>query len=163
MTASTQDMRSTLIVNFMNLIARWRCGINEGARNGTASRGRLVPIGFGVVGAVLLLAEHRMHVLPFQPWLILAACPLMHVFMHRGHGGHEDHPGTGAQRRTADRNVDKAYRAQRERRLATAGPYARIRHPQYVGFILIMLGFLVQWPTLVALAMFPVLVTMYVL
>lgn len=27
------------------------------------------------------------------------------------------------------------------------GPYARIRHPQYAGFILIMLGFLVQWPT----------------
>jgi methanethiol S-methyltransferase len=46
-------------------------------------------------------------------------------------------------------------------RLATAGPYARIRHPQYVGFI--MFGFLVQWPTLMTLVMFPVLVTMYAL
>ena len=55
------------------------------------------------------------------------------------------------------------YHAQRLHRLATAGPYARIRHPQYVGFVLIMLGFLVQWPTIVTLVMFPILVTMYVL
>jgi len=55
------------------------------------------------------------------------------------------------------------YHAQRMHRLATAGPYARIRHPQYVGFVLIMLGFLLQWPTLVTLVMFPMLVTMYVL
>jgi protein-S-isoprenylcysteine O-methyltransferase Ste14 len=48
-------------------------------------------------------------------------------------------------------------------RLATAGLYARIRHPQYVGFVLIMFGFLVQWPTLVTLIMFPILVTMYAL
>lgn len=37
-----------------------------------------------------------------------------------------------------------------------------MRHPQYVGFLLIMLGFLFQWPTLLTLAMFPVLVWMYV-
>lgn len=55
------------------------------------------------------------------------------------------------------------YHAQRAHRLATSGPYARIRHPQYVGFVLVMLGFLVQWPTLVTLVMFPILVTMYVL
>src|SRR5262245_43562466 len=54
------------------------------------------------------------------------------------------------------------YRAQRERRLATTGPYARVRHPQYVGFLLILLGFLFQWPTLLTLAMFPVLALMYV-
>ena len=52
--------------------------------------------------------------------------------------------------------------AQRQRGLATTGPYARIRHPQYAGFVLIMLGFLVQWPTLLTLTMFPVLVWMYV-
>ena len=51
--------------------------------------------------------------------------------------------------------------AQREQRLATTGAYARVRHPQYTGFILIMLGFLVQWPTLLTLLMFPVLVYMY--
>jgi protein-S-isoprenylcysteine O-methyltransferase Ste14 len=54
------------------------------------------------------------------------------------------------------------YRAQRDHLLATTGPYARMRHPQYVGFVLIMVGFLLQWPTLVTVVMFPILVTMYV-
>jgi protein-S-isoprenylcysteine O-methyltransferase Ste14 len=53
------------------------------------------------------------------------------------------------------------YQAQRARRLATTGPYAYVRHPQYVGFVSIMLGFLLQWPTLVTLIMFPILVYMY--
>jgi protein-S-isoprenylcysteine O-methyltransferase Ste14 len=53
------------------------------------------------------------------------------------------------------------YEAQRAHRLAAAGPYARIRHPQYIGFVVIMTGFLVQWPTLVTLAMYPILVYMY--
>lgn len=57
---------------------------------------------------------------------------------------------------------DVLYRAQRENRLAVTGPYARIRHPQYVGFVLVMFGFLVQWPTLLTLLMFPILVAMYV-
>ena len=54
------------------------------------------------------------------------------------------------------------YEAQRTRRLAISGPYARVRHPQYIGFVLIMSGFLLQWLTLVTLAMFPILVYMYV-
>lgn len=54
------------------------------------------------------------------------------------------------------------YHAQRRHSLATVGPYAKIRHPQYVGFVLIMLGSLLQWPTLLTSAMFPVLVLMYV-
>ncbi len=54
------------------------------------------------------------------------------------------------------------YAAQRHHKLATSGAYARVRHPQYAGFILIMTGFLFQWPTLVTLAMFPILVFMYV-
>ena len=53
------------------------------------------------------------------------------------------------------------YAAQRTHRLATTGPYARVRHPQYIGFVLIMTGFLLQWPTLITLAMFPVLAFMY--
>jgi protein-S-isoprenylcysteine O-methyltransferase Ste14 len=53
------------------------------------------------------------------------------------------------------------YRAQRSKSLAATGPYARMRHPQYVGFVLIMIGFLIQWPTLLTLAMFPILVFMY--
>lgn len=51
--------------------------------------------------------------------------------------------------------------AQQKRELATTGPYARIRHPQYAGFIAVMFGFLLQWPTLLTVAMFPVLVVMY--
>lgn len=54
------------------------------------------------------------------------------------------------------------YAAQREHCLATTGPYARVRHPQYDAFVVIMIGFLLQWPTLVTLAMFPVLVWVYV-
>ena len=54
------------------------------------------------------------------------------------------------------------YDAQQKRALAMAGPYSYVRHPQYVSFILVMLGFLVQWPTLLTLAMFPVLTAMYV-
>jgi len=53
------------------------------------------------------------------------------------------------------------YRAQRTRTLATTGPYARLRHPQYDGFVLILLGFLLQWPTAVTLVMFPILLMMY--
>jgi methanethiol S-methyltransferase len=53
------------------------------------------------------------------------------------------------------------FEAQRRHTLATTGIYARIRHPQYAGFVLIMFGFLLQWPTLLTLAMFPVLVIMY--
>jgi len=55
------------------------------------------------------------------------------------------------------------YDAQQAHSLATTGPYSYVRHPQYVGFVLVMLGFLVQWPTVLTLAMFPVLVVMYVL
>ena len=53
------------------------------------------------------------------------------------------------------------YQAQRSSRLAVTGPYAKIRHPQYVGFVLILIGFLLQWPTLLTLLMFPILLVMY--
>lgn len=53
------------------------------------------------------------------------------------------------------------YQAQRTHTMATTGLYAYLRHPQYVGFILILFGFLLQWPTLLTLLMFPVLVWMY--
>lgn len=54
------------------------------------------------------------------------------------------------------------WKAQRHRKLATTGIYARMRHPQYVAFIAIMFGFLLQWPTLPTLLMFPILTYMYV-
>lgn len=54
------------------------------------------------------------------------------------------------------------YDAQQQHRLAASGIYSHIRHPQYDGFIAVMFGFLLQWPTLLTLMMFPILVFMYV-
>ena len=53
------------------------------------------------------------------------------------------------------------YEAQKAHRLATTGPYAYVRHPQYAGFVVIMVGFLLQWPTFATLLMFPVLLVVY--
>lgn len=53
------------------------------------------------------------------------------------------------------------FRAQKEGRVADAGIYAYVRHPQYVCFVFIMLGFLIQWPTIPTLVMFPILVVTY--
>ncbi|WP_297504996.1 isoprenylcysteine carboxylmethyltransferase family protein [Ferrovum sp.] len=53
------------------------------------------------------------------------------------------------------------YYAQRQNRVATSGPYAYVRHPQYMAFIIIMFGFLLQWPTLITVIMFPVLMVVY--
>jgi hypothetical protein len=41
-----------------------------------------------LVAAFFLLAEHRTHLLGVLPYLLLLACPLMHLFHHHGHGGH---------------------------------------------------------------------------
>jgi protein-S-isoprenylcysteine O-methyltransferase Ste14 len=46
--------------------------------------------------------------------------------------------------------------------LATTGPYALVRHPQYSGFVLVMTGFLFMWPTLLTLIMFPIMVVVYI-
>ncbi len=54
------------------------------------------------------------------------------------------------------------HRAQQNRSLAVTGWYARCRHPQYVAFIVIMFGFLLQWPTIPTVVMFPILVVVYV-
>ncbi|MCB0362319.1 MAG: isoprenylcysteine carboxylmethyltransferase family protein [Bdellovibrionales bacterium] len=51
--------------------------------------------------------------------------------------------------------------AQQSHQLATTGIYSKIRHPQYIGFVAIMLGFLLMWPTLLTLIMFPILLYMY--
>lgn len=51
-------------------------------------RAALVFLGFAVIAGALLFTEHRAHVLGVLIWLPLLACPLMHMFMHHGHGGH---------------------------------------------------------------------------
>ena len=54
------------------------------------------------------------------------------------------------------------YKAQKRKKLAISGIYKYIRHPQYLAFILIIFGFLVQWPTLITLLMSPVLIWRYI-
>ena len=56
---------------------------------------------------------------------------------------------------------NELHKAAQADRLATTGPYSWVRHPQYVGFLGIMVGFLLQWPTIPTLIMFPVLVYVY--
>jgi len=57
--------------------------------------GRWVFWGFIAIAAFFLVAEHRAHVVQYLPFLLLAACPLMHLFHRHGdHGGH-DHGGHG--------------------------------------------------------------------
>ena len=53
------------------------------------------------------------------------------------------------------------YKSQKENKLAITGAYHYIRHPQYAGFILIIIGFLLQWPTLITLIMAPILMWRY--
>ena len=55
---------------------------------------RTVFFAFAAIALALIAYEHRVHVLGILPWLLILACPLMHLFMHHGHGGH-DHAGHG--------------------------------------------------------------------
>jgi hypothetical protein len=55
------------------------------------SPGGLVLLAFLTIAGFFLWQEHRAHLLGVLPYLLLLACPLMHIFMHRGHGGHGDH------------------------------------------------------------------------
>jgi Protein of unknown function (DUF2933) len=63
---------------------------DEGGNRGVAKRVKQGFVIFAAIAAFFLLAEHRAHVLAFLPWLLLAACPLMHVFMHHGKHGHHN-------------------------------------------------------------------------
>lgn len=56
----------------------------------------------------------------------------------------------------------EVYRARQQNRLATQGPYAVVRHPQYTGFFLVVFGEgVVHWPTVFSLAAFPIVVIAY--
>lgn len=76
---------------------------SEPARN--SRRGKWVLIGFLVVAAFFLWTEHRAHLLGVLPYLLLLACPLMHLF-HHGHG-HHHHGGQS----TADNQLQDRERA----------------------------------------------------
>ena len=72
------------------------------SRWSTASK--YVFLGFVLVAGYFLIAEHRAHVVQYLPFILLAACPLMHLFHgHGGHGGHgrdEGSSGPADERRT---------------------------------------------------------------
>ena len=55
------------------------------------NRHRWISYGALAVIAYYLLTEHLQHVIAYLPFLILAACPIMHIFMHHGHNRHDDH------------------------------------------------------------------------
>ena len=56
------------------------------------SRANIVLLGFLAIAGYFLVTEHWAHIVPFLPWALLLACPLMHVFMHGGHGWHGGGP-----------------------------------------------------------------------
>ncbi len=59
---------------------------------GLGFRGWIALGGFVAIAAYFLWTEHRAHVIQLLPWAFLALCPLMHLFMHGGHGGHDADP-----------------------------------------------------------------------
>ena len=63
---------------------------------------------FGAVAGYFLWTEHRAHLAQWWPYAFLLACPLMHVFMHKGHGGHGGHGGgSGALGQSPDQNSNR--------------------------------------------------------
>jgi len=48
---------------------------------------------FIAIAGYFLFTEHRAHLFAALPWLLILACPLMHIFMHHGHGDHQDTKG----------------------------------------------------------------------
>ena len=69
-----------------------------GQRMSVKSKVGLVLVGFLIIAGALLFTEHRAHALGLLVWLPLLACPLMHMFMHGGHGHHEGHDQQNSQR-----------------------------------------------------------------
>src|SRR5574338_271246 len=68
---------------------------HEPERGNAGSRTKWAFLGFATIAAFFLFSEHRAHFLGILPWLLLLACPLMHLFHHGGHGrGHAGHGGS---------------------------------------------------------------------
>jgi protein-S-isoprenylcysteine O-methyltransferase Ste14 len=56
----------------------------------------------------------------------------------------------------------EVHQARREGRLGTHGPYSLMRHPQYTGIMLAVVGQLIHWPTIPTLILAPFIVWLYV-
>jgi DUF2933 family protein len=79
-------------------------------RSWLRSRSGLVCVGFLLIAGFFVLTEHTAHVLGVLPYLLLLACPLLHLF-HRGHGGgHGSHGGRGPHDGRADHAADDGER-----------------------------------------------------
>ena len=63
----------------------------------------IVAIGFGLIAAFFLVTEHTAHVFGLLPYLLILACPLMHLFIHHGHHGADNHAHPGNQRDDEER------------------------------------------------------------
>lgn len=67
----------------------------EKVNNGSVKRYKILTfIVLGII-AYFLFAEHKAHIIPFLPYLLLLSCPLMHFFMHHGHHNH----GSGSEKK----------------------------------------------------------------
>jgi len=71
-------------------------------------------IGFLAITTFFLWEEHQAHILGVLPWALLLLCPILHLFMHRGHGGHEGHGGHGGQEKGGSHAGHAAGHGQRE-------------------------------------------------
>lgn len=62
------------------------------------NRSSVLLVGFLLIGGFFLLTEHRAHLFGILPFILLAACPLLHIFGHGGHGSHGgDEGGRGGE------------------------------------------------------------------
>jgi hypothetical protein len=70
--------------------------------SGSGGKGRWVFLGFVLIAGYFVLTEHRAHAVQFLPFVLLLACPLLHMFhRHGGHGGH----GGGEKRNKTDERL----------------------------------------------------------
>ena len=72
-------------------------------------RGKWVLIGFLAIAAFFLWTEHRAHLLGILPYLLVLACPLMHLFHHGGHGhrGGDTSPGASDAKELRDQKGEQ--------------------------------------------------------
>jgi hypothetical protein len=71
---------------------RCGCGAPESDREDGVTKSNLVLIAFALIGGLVLVLEHRAHLFDWLPFVLIAACPLLHLFHgHGGHGGHAGH------------------------------------------------------------------------
>ena len=77
-------------------------GDERDGSNGVKFKTKWVFIAFFAIAAYFLITEHKAHLsdlLYYLPYLLLLACPLLHLFMHHGHGDRDEHPSRNGNRR----------------------------------------------------------------